>query len=186
MEQKIFEKEYPIPYDLFEKAFAQWQKKFVYPRTYIISLLFLILAVVYIISALKDTSNLMAYVMTALCLGLSAVNWYNPKKIKRSLLEAVKSMSDELYRMALYDTFIEISTVMPAENSDENIAEKEIFGDAPPETIESTKLYFNNGLKILEYDEYFIAYQVKETFYIIPKSGFSDGELEIFRKKNAL
>lgn len=186
MEQKIFEKEYSIPYELFEKAFTQWQKKFVYPKTYTISILFLAVAVVYIISAVRDPSSVMAYVMTALCLGLSAVNWYNPKKIKRSLLETVRTMSDELYRMTLYDTFIEISTVIPAEDSGENTAEKEIFGDDPPETVESSKLYFNNGLKILEYDEYFIAYQVKELFYIIPKSGFSDGELEIFRKKNAL
>lgn len=184
MEEKIFEKEYSIPSVLFEKAFVQWQKKFVYPKTYIISTLFLILAVVYIISALKAPSDTMAYVMIALCLGLSAVNWYNPKKIKRSLLEAVKSMSDELYRMTLYDTFIEISTIIPPEDTSDS--EKEIFGEEPPETIESTRLYFNNGLKIMEYDEYFIIYQVKESFYIIPKSGFSDGELEIFRKKNAL
>ncbi len=93
-------------------------------------------------------------------------------------------MSDELYRMTLYDTFIEISTIIPQESEDDS--EKEIFGEDPPETVESSKLYFNNGLKIMEYDEYFIAYQAKESFYIIPKSGFSDGELEIFRKKNAL
>lgn len=184
MEEKILEKEYPIPCDLFEKAFSQWQKKFVYPKTYIISILFVILAIIYIISAVKDPSNTMAYVMIALCIGLSAVNWYNPKKIKRSLLEAVSSMSDELYRMTLYDTFIEISTIIPQENEDD--PEKEIFGEDPPETVESSKLYFNSGLKIIEYDEYFIAYQAKESFYIIPKSGFSDGELDIFRKKNAL
>ena len=46
MEQKIFEKEYSIPYELFEKAFTQWQKKFVYPKTYTISILFLAIAVV--------------------------------------------------------------------------------------------------------------------------------------------
>jgi len=186
MEEKIFEKEYAIPSAMFEKAFGQWQKKFVYPRTYIISLLFLVLAVIYIISAVKDSANTMAYVMTALCFALSAINWYNPKKIKRNLMTAVNSMSDELYRMTLYDTFIEISTVIKPEYNDENDSEKEIFGDDPPETVGSTKLYFNSGLKIMEYDDYFIAYQVKESFYIIPKSGFSDGELEIFRSKNAL
>lgn len=183
MEQKIFEKEYSISCELFEKAFGQWQKKFVYPRTYTISILFLAVAVIYIISAVKDPSSTMSYVMTALCVALSAINWYNPKKIKRSLIEAVRGMSDELYRMTLYKTFIEISTIMPSEKSSD---ENEIFGDDPPETVESTKLYFNNGLKILEYDEYFIAYQVKESFYIIPKYCFSDGELEIFRKKNVL
>lgn len=184
MEEKIFQKEYTIPSDMFEKAFTHWQKKFVYPRTYIISTLFLVLSVVYIISAVQEPSNTMAYFMIALCLAIAAINWYNPKKIKRSLIEAIKSMSDELYQMTLYDTFIEINTIIPTEESPETNAEKELFGDNPPETIESTKLYFNNGLKVLEYDEYFIAYQVKEAFYIIPKSGFSDVELETFRKKN--
>lgn len=184
MEEKIFEKEYSIPSDLFEKAFTQWQKKFVYPKTYIISFLFLLLAVVYIFSAVKDPQNTIAYVMIALCVGLAAVNWYNPRKIKRSLLEAVKAMSDEFYRMTLCETFIEISTVIPPQDTSDE--EKEIFGDDNPETIESTKLYFNSGLKVIEYDEYFIIYQVKESFYIIPKSGFSDEEIEIFRQKNAL
>ena len=36
--------------------------------------------------------------------------------------------------------------------------------------------------KILEYDEYFLLMQGKEIFYILPKAGFSEDELEIIRK----
>lgn len=190
MEEKILEKEYKIPFEFFEKSFTQWQKKFVYPKTYVISILFLILGVIYIISAVKDSSNVMSYVLSALCLGLSAVNWYNPKKAKTSLLNAVKLMEDETYKITVFETFIEISTIIQENpeniNSDEGedkANEKELFGDEPPEVIESSKLYFNNGLKVLEYDEYFIIYQVKELYYVVPKLNFTEDELETFRKK---
>ncbi|MDE5946833.1 MAG: hypothetical protein K2G63_06000 [Oscillospiraceae bacterium] len=193
MEEKILEKEYRIPFEFFEKSFTQWQKKFVYPKTYIISILFLILGVVYIISAVKDSSNVMSYVLSALCLGLSAVNWYNPKKAKTSLLNAVKLMEDETYKMTVFETFIEISTIIQENSENNNLDEsedkadenneKELFGDELPEVIESSKLYFNNGLKVLEYDEYFIIYQVKELYYVVPKLNFTESELEIFRKK---
>lgn len=187
MEEKILEKEYKIPFEFFEKSFTQWQKKFVYPKTYVISILFLILGVIYIISAVKDSSNIMSYVLSALCLGLSAINWYNPKKAKTSLLNAVKLMEDETYKMTVFETFIEISTIIQEninpDESEDTVDEKEIFGDEPPEVIESSKLYFNNGLKVLEYDEYFIIYQVKELYYVVPKLNFTEDELEIFRKK---
>lgn len=183
MEEKILEKEYQIPFELFEKSFTQWQKKFVYPRTHIMSILFLILGVIYIVSIVKEPSNTTAYLLMGACFALAGINWYNPKKVKRTVLETVKSMEDERYRLALYDTCIEISTIIEIEPTEESEAEKEIFGDVPEETIESTKLYFNNGLKILEYDEYFIVYQIKEMYYVVPKESFSDEELEIFRKK---
>lgn len=184
MEEKILEKEYKIPFELFEKSFTQWQKKFVYPKTYIVSGLFLVLAVVYIISIIKVPSNKFAYILTALCLALAVINFYNPKKIKRNLLETVKTMEDETYKMTLYETFIEISTLIQSEEQEDD-NEKEIFGDSPPETLESTKLYFNNGLKVMEHEEYFIIYQVKELYYVLPKYVFSEEELNTLRTKTS-
>ena len=69
------------------------------------------------------------------------------------------------------------------ENNIDSDHERELFGDKPDEVAESSKLYFNDRLKIVEKDKFFILYQLKELFYVVPKSGFSDDELEIFRKK---
>ena len=127
------------------------------------------------------------------CFAFAGINWYNPKRIRRTLMEGIKGLEDEKYRFELFESHIEISTLIP-EKEDENDKEndinseleEELFGDSPDEVSESSKLYFNDRLKISEKDNFFMLYQLKELFYVVPKSDFSAEELEIFRKKTGI
>ncbi|MBO5383017.1 MAG: YcxB family protein [Ruminococcus sp.] len=190
MEEKFLEKEYNIPYEIFGEAYTDFQKKYVNPRNYILMGIFIALGFVYVYSALKDPNNTIAYLLMVVCFAFAGINWYNPKRIKRSLMEGIRGIENEKYKLELFESHIEISTLVPPEEIEEvdenNIDsdhERELFGDKPDEVAESSKLYFNDRLKIVEKDKFFILYQLKELFYVVPKSGFSDDELEIFRKK---
>ena len=190
MEEKLLEKEYSIPYEIFGEAYTEFQKKYVNKRSYILMGIFIALGLVYVWSAIKDPSNTLAYLLMVVCFAFAGINWYNPKRIRRTLMEGIKGLEDEKYRFELFESHIEISTLIP-EKEDENDKEndinseleEELFGDSPDEVSESSKLYFNDRLKISEKDNFFMLYQLKELFYVVPKSDFSAEELEIFRKK---
>lgn len=193
MEEKLLEKEYSIPYEIFGEAYTEFQKKYVNKRSYILMGIFIALGLVYVWSAIKDPSNTLAYLLMVVCFAFAGINWYNPKRIRRTLMEGIKGLEDEKYRFELFESHIEISTIIP-EKEDENDKEndinseleEELFGDSPDEVSESSKLYFNDRLKISEKDNFFILYQLKELFYVVPKSDFSAEELEIFRKKTGI
>ena len=193
MEEKLLEKEYSIPYEIFGEAYTEFQKKYVNKRSYILMGIFIALGLVYVWSAIKDPSNTLAYLLMVVCFAFAGINWYNPKRIRRTLMEGIKGLEDEKYRFELFESHIEISTLIP-EKEDENDKEndinseleEELFGDNPDEVSESSKLYFNDRLKISEKDNFFMLYQLKELFYVVPKSDFSAEELEIFRKKTGI
>ncbi|MBE6840959.1 MAG: YcxB family protein [Ruminococcus sp.] len=193
MEEKLLEKEYSIPYEIFGEAYTEFQKKYVNKRSYILMGIFIALGLVYVWSAIKDPSNTLAYLLMVVCFAFAGINWYNPKRIRRTLMEGIKGLEDEKYRFELFESHIEISTLIP-EKEDENDKEndinseleEELFGDSPDEVSESSKLYFNDRLKISEKDNFFMLYQLKELFYVVPKSDFSAEELEIFRKKTGI
>lgn len=192
MEEKLLEKEYSIPYEIFGEAYTEFQKKYVNKRSYILMGIFIALGLVYVWSAIKDP-NTLAYLLMVVCFAFAGINWYNPKRIRRTLMEGIKGLEDEKYRFELFESHIEISTLIP-EKEDENDKEndinseleEELFGDSPDEVSESSKLYFNDRLKISEKDNFFMLYQLKELFYVVPKSDFSAEELEIFRKKTGI
>lgn len=193
MEEKLLEKEYSIPYEIFGEAYTEFQKKYVNKRSYFLMGIFIALGLVYVWSAIKDPSNTLAYLLMVVCFAFAGINWYNPKRIRRTLMEGIKGLEDEKYRFELFESHIEISTLIP-EKEDENDKEndinseleEELFGDSPDEVSESSKLYFNDRLKISEKDNFFMLYQLKELFYVVPKSDFSAEELEIFRKKTGI
>ncbi len=193
MEEKLLEKEYSIPYEIFGEAYTEFQKKYVNKRSYILMGIFIALGLVYVWSSIKDPSNTLAYLLMVVCFAFAGINWYNPKRIRRTLMEGIKGLEDEKYRFELFESHIEISTLIP-EKEDENDKEndinseleEELFGDSPDEVSESSKLYFNDRLKISEKDNFFMLYQLKELFYVVPKSDFSAEELEIFRKKTGI
>lgn len=188
MEEKILEKEYVIPYKTFDDAFLAYQKKFVCPRSYILSGLFLFIAIAYIYSAIQDPSNSLAYILIFVSLAFSFINWINPKRSRRRIMEGIKVYVDDRYRFELFDTHIEISTILPPEEKNEEESaesehEKELFGDEPEEVTESSKLYFNDHLKVIEKDEFFVLYQVRENIYVVPKAEFSEDEISKIREK---
>ncbi|MBQ8298063.1 MAG: YcxB family protein [Ruminococcus sp.] len=187
------EKEYTIPYDIFKDAYTAFQKKNIYPRTYLFMGLFIVLAVIYIFAAVDDPSNKLSYVLIFVCLALAVREWYNPRKIRRTLLDTIRSegLENEVYRLCVGDDFLEIST-LPHENVEnsepepqEESAEDDDSGYEEDEHPEKSVIPINSELSVQEHDEFFLIHIRKKMFYVVPKKDFSEPELEIIRGLNA-
>lgn len=208
MEEKYtLEKEYAVSPDIFDKAYKSYQKKFVYLKSYIFMGIFLLLAADFIWAAAKNPGNTLVYLLIVVCIALAFREWHNPRFIRRRLYETVRDMGKVVYKIGVGDGFIDISTVddgtsgddedgedgNSGKNAEEASAEKaedtEENDDISPEAEElmpeKSRLNTKENYSLLEYDEYFLLMQGKEIFYILPKAGFSEDELEIIRKTSA-
>lgn len=208
MEEKYtLEKEYAVSPDIFDKAYKSYQKKFVYLKSYIFMGIFLLLAADFIWAAAKNPGNTLVYLLIVVCIALAFREWHNPRFIRRRLYETVRDMGKVVYKIGVGDGFIDISTVDDGtsgddedgedgdsgKNAEEASAEKaedtEENDDISPEAEElmpeKSRLNTKENYSLLEYDEYFLLMQGKEVFYILPKAGFSEDELEIIRKTSA-
>lgn len=178
------EKEYQISPEIFDKAYRSYQKKFVYPKNYIFMALFLILAADFVYAAVKTPENRLVYLLIVVCIALAFREWHNPKFVRKRLSETLKDMGMPVYKIGIGEGFVDISTVEEPEVSDEKEEEYDP-ADIPDEIDplpEKTRIAVNSDFKLLEYDEYFLIMQGKSVFYILPKEGFSEAELETVRK----
>ena len=181
-EEILIKKRYSIPYEIFGEAFTVFQKKFVYPRNMIMSAILLLAAVLNVVNIVLGEGSTMGYVLIFVCLGLIAVNFYNPKKIKRNLMESIKGIENDVYVMTLYPDKMLIGAVLEPEQQEEKAPEEyeEVFGDVPEkEEIAETEIYLNNSVKVVERKDFFIIYIKKSMFYIIPKNALTREEITL-------
>lgn len=179
------EKEYKLSHDIFRDAYREFQKKNVYPKSYFFMALFIVIAVIYIIAAIKDPSSTLAYVLILVCIALAVREWYNPRKARANMIEAVKALGEVTYKLGVGDTYVDISTIDTGdvENSADN--EEEISEENEERQLpEKTRIPLDNNFSVQEYSEFFILYSGKEVFYIVPKAGFTEYELELVRELN--
>ena len=179
----LLEKQYKIPFDMFRDAFVAFQRKFVYPKSYaIMGILAVVIAVyAYFIVYGGENVNRGLYCMIILfCLMMMAFQWLNPRKIRMKLMEGVKEIEDDQYRLRIFPEYLEIGTILPPE--DTKAAESDdLFDDVPEEDFSGTRIHYNKGLNVVEYPTFFMIYQQKSMFYVVPKSAFSEEELEVLR-----
>lgn len=178
MEQSEFviEKNYSIPFELFRKAFNDFQKKYTYPKTYAILAIYAVIVVFQLVSLAVGKQNVFSYIIIVLCIGLMFNAWFNPKRIRRNLLNAVDEIETDVYFFRLSEACVSITSYAKDEVSCQN--EDDIQTAVPSVERESTLLYLKNSyLSVVEKDDYFMIYQSKAMFYIVPKSAFSQQEL---------
>lgn len=186
MEQIKLEKIYKIPIDVFREGFTAYQKKFVYPKNYLFMAVFFILALNFVYGAVKAPDNYFAYIMIAVCLACMAKEWFNPRRMRRAIIETVQDMGGQEYKITVGDNWTEFSTI--EQGNVENFVETDNStefstiqrGDVENQPVPPTKIQ-NERLKILEYDRFFLFVDGKVMFYIVPKDDFSETETEIIR-----
>lgn len=181
--EKLFEtKRYSVPYEMFGEAYTVFQKKYVYPRNAVMCILLLLVAVGNIINIAMGNAGTMGYVLAFACIALAAVNWFNPKKIKRNLMESVKGIENDVYTLDIYSDKMIVGTVLEPVSEDKEPEEyEEVFGEvAVNEEIVPTEVYLNSSLLVTERRDFFIIYIKKSMFYIIPKNIFTDDEISRF------
>ncbi|MBQ8904770.1 MAG: YcxB family protein [Ruminococcus sp.] len=190
---KELTREYAIPLDLFEKAFVAYQKKFVYPRNWVITLVLLVVIGIYVHAALQDPENMLSYILIMMSAAVIFITWFNVKKIRRNLMDSVRELEDDRYRLTITEEGFLLRTLLPeqpavVEETEEEIKEKtdepedkngfnpvfgeDTFGEIPP-----SEFLFTQNIRVKEYDEFYSLYLEKGMFYVIPKHAYSEEEL---------
>lgn len=183
-EEKILEKKYSIPYDMFGRAFDAFQKRFVYPRNNVMAVILLIAAAMNVVFIVKGSGSAIGYVLVMACIALAFVNWYNPKKLRRNLMESVKGIEGDVYRLKLLPDKLVIGTVLEPIDADDKPKEEyeEVFEDTPvPEEIADTDIYLTKDVYVLDKPEFFMVYLKRAMFYVIPKKDFSEEEITVMQ-----
>lgn len=194
------DKTYSIPYEIFREGYIAYQKKKVYPKSYIYMAAFAILSALCIKNMIEyPTRKGVFIVMLFVCIAFIAIEWYDPRKTRRMILDTIRSegLDNEVYRLCVADEYIDISTVTQenvenpddvAENEDspENLETEDEYGVFADEIQpEKTRIPVTNELSVSEHEDFFILYAGKSNFYIIPKKSFSEAEIEILRNINS-
>ena len=187
------EKVYKVPHETFKEAYKAFQKKYVYPKSIIFTILFLILAADFVYAAVKAPDNKLVYLLIMVCIAFAFREWYNPRRLFLNISETMKALGEPEYKMGIADDHIDISTVSlpdeieeeaPDEDGEENDEEDTDLTDLPDEfdpMPEKTVIKLDDSYGLLEYEKFFLIMEGKKVFYILPKEGFTDKELEIVR-----
>lgn len=190
---KKLTREYAIPLDLFEKAFVAYQKKFVYPRNWVITLILLVVIGIYVHAALQDPENMLSYILIMMSAAVIFITWFNVKKIRRNLMNSVRELEDDRYRLTITEEGFLLRTLLPeqpaaAEEAEAEIKEKTdesedkngfnpVFGEDTFDEIPPSEFLFTQNIRVKEYEEFYSLYLEKGMFYVIPKNAFSEEEL---------
>lgn len=169
--------EYNITNEEQGEAFVTFQKKYVYKKNLLKTIGFGILAVGFAVSSWRDPSIAMNYILLGVCLAAIAAIWYNMKKIRTSLLEAMKILEDDRYVFSLYDDSFVIETIITEEEKN-----SEDFRPIPPKVVKLG----DGGIDIIEQDNMFIVILAKDIIYVLPKRCMDEKQCEIFRNKLAV
>ncbi len=187
-----FEKEYTVQRDEFIEGYDSFLKKFVYRKNYVYTAIFAVLAVVFIAAAVEDPSQYLAYLLIAVCVALAVRYWYNPRKMRNSIVDAYQALEGVVYKIGIGSGFIDISTVSFPDKEDgdegEPDSEKEESGDNDAEDTEEaeqlperSRIDTDGSFSVMETEKCFLLMQGNEKFYILPKNSLTDEESGIIR-----
>ncbi len=164
---------YQISYDLYGSAYKCYQKRFIFPKNRILQLVLLVLAVDFAYHGAVNPDNKMAFFLLALCAALIFILWYNPRRMRRSVMDVVREMEGDEYIFSMDDEKMTFSTVPP-----------EYVQDVPNDEIASnppTEIYFDSNLSVIEKYEFFLICRGKQAFYVLPKYALYDNQAEVIR-----
>ena len=172
--------EYNVTNEEEGQAFLLFQKKFVYKKNWIKTVLFGIVAILFGISIYRSPDQPLNYMLCTICLAAIFVIWYNTKKIRVSLMNALKILEDDKYIFTLYDDEFKIETVQEEQELDED---GKPIPPIPPREVSFSDL----TLKVFDTVDKFVLVLKKDTIYVLPKRCMTEEQInktsEIFSTK---
>ena len=157
--------EYDVKNEEEESAFLACQRKFVYAHNWKITAAFGVVAVLFIVSIVRNPSGYLNWVLAFICLAIIVLTWYNTRRIRKYLMQALKPLEDDKYVFTLYDDSFKIETLPTEEEKQE-----EDFTPVPPRIVGFEDI----SLNVLENDE--------ETIYVLAKRVMNEQQQETLRK----
>lgn len=157
-----------------EEAFISFQKKYILKSSILKTIAFGILAILFIYQIINSPDNFASWLCFIVCLAVIFIVWYNPIKIRRTLMESLKPLEDDKYIFKLYENKFSIETIISQEEIDEAIAEGEEPAQIPPRIVD----FSDTGLSVLEKENMFVIFLKKESIYVIPKRCLTESEIK--------
>ncbi len=174
---------YNISNDEEEVAFLTYQKKYVFKGTVIKSIIFALLACVFLFQAITKPDYTLAWGLFGICLAFIAFIWYNPYKIRKNLLLALKEIEDDRYEFELFEDFFSIRTILPDNKTEEEALDENLNGEKAEE--ESNEIpprlvyFYKEPVEVINHHKQFIIILKKQTIYTLPKRCMTDDEIKV-------
>ena len=157
-----------------EEAFITFQKKYILKSNILKTVAFGILALLFIYQIVNAPDNFASWLCFVVCLAVIFIVWYNPIKIRKTLMQSLKPLEDDRYIFKLYENKFTIETVIPQEEIDEAIKEGEEPVKIPPKVVD----FSDTGLSVLEKENMFVIFLKKESIYVLPKRCMTESEIK--------
>ena len=157
-----------------EEAFIEFQKRFIVKSSIIKTIAFGILAILFLYQIVNAPDNFASWLCFVVCLAVIFIVWYNPIKIRKTLLQSLKPLEDDRYIFKLYENKFSIETVISQEEIDEAIKE----GEEPPQIPPRIVSFRDTGLSVLEKDNMFVLFLKKDSIYVLPKRCLREDEIK--------
>ena len=157
-----------------EEAFITFQKKYILKSNILKTVAFGILALLFIYQIVNAPDNFASWLCFVVCLAVIFIVWYNPIKIRKTLMQSLKPLEDDRYIFKLYENKFSIETVIPQEEIDEAIKEGEEPVKIPPKVVD----FSDTGLSVLEKENMFVIFLKKESIYVLPKRCMTESEIK--------
>lgn len=155
-------------------AFIAFQKRYVYKQNIIKTVAFALVAVLFMIRLIFDPTNVLYWVCLAVCLAAIAVFWYNPVRIRRTIMDSIKPLADDRYVLKLYEDKLTIETILPEDDR--------LDDEGNEIKIKPTEISFRDiGLKVLEKHAMFVLFLRKESIYVLPKRCMEEYQVNIIK-----
>ncbi len=158
---------YGIDIAYYREGFREFQKKYTLPRSYILMAFFALLLISFVYSAVQTPDNRMQYFLMMVCLAGIFILWYNPRKMRRRVLDALHELEGDRYISMCDGNVLRIQTVtQPDADVDLDEADSAEAGDA--RHIPETRILLDQAW-MKEMPEFYLVCEGKRMFYIVPK-----------------
>ncbi len=178
--------EYSISNDEENIAFKVFQKKFVLKNNIIKTIIFAVLIGFFIQQVVIKPDYTMAWALIGICFAVTFFVWYNPVKIRKSLLKALKEIENDIYEFDLYPEYFSVKTIYCAENDEvtslSEMEEEEELKEEPKEIAPRVVYFDKESIQVVEVPEMFVIIIKKETIFVLPKRVISNSQNDEIRK----
>lgn len=187
-----FEIKYDNSNQEIETAYKLFQRKYMFRRNIIFSVVYAIAAGLGINFVIGNSGNMAGYILMVLGLGMIFSTWARPYYARKKLMKTLESFGGETYTATFADSHITVDTeILPDEETETVAITRDgvmTVGDdveIPPEQEikhDKTKIELtSNTLDSAETEEMFLLYLNRSLIYIFPKRCLSDEQVEKLR-----
>lgn len=187
-----FEIKYDNSDQEIEAAYKLFQRKYMYRRNIIFSVVYAIAAGLGVNFVIGNSANMAGYILVVLGLGMLFSTWARPYYARKKLMKTLESFGGETYTATFADNHITVDTEILPDEETETVA---ITRDGvmtvgedveiPPEQEikhDKTKIELtSNTLDSMETGEMFLLFLNRSLIYIFPKRCLSEEQVEKLR-----